>query len=133
MLKTNPIPFATSLHELRSNHAAVLVSKFPFANHRSVQFLADKRCRWLTNRSYLFRLMRKKRRKKKLKKNLEHLYKKNKVSFSTFFLHYYFKTTKPVIDLINNISPFCDRCNDCKVVKLFKKRRKYLQSGHGLP
>jgi hypothetical protein len=70
-------------------------------------------------------LMQKKRRKKKLNKNRIYFHKKNKDSFSTIFLHFYKRTTQPVINnSINNISPFCDRCNDCKVIKLFKKRRK---------
>ena len=129
MIYNYSLLFATSLNKLRNRHAAVLISKYSLTNHRSVQLLADKRCRWLTHWCHLLRLMRKKRRKKKLNKNRTFFHKKNSDSFSTIFQHYYIRTTQPVINnSINNISHFCDRCNDCKVIKLFKKRRKYSES-----
>ena len=121
----------TFINKLRSHHAAIGVSKLSPANNCSVQLLADERCRWLTdNRSHLLRLMRKKRKKKKIKRCKLNLYKiktSNIHSFSssTYLHQNYSLTTHPVINSIDSSeSLFCERCNDCNVMKLFKKRRK---------
>ena len=116
--------FATTLPKFEHHHAAIRVSKFALTNYCSVQLLADKRCRWLNCQCHLLRLMRKKRKKKKLKYQND-VHKKSKATFSTIFLHYYcLRTTQPVIISINNKTSVIERCNDCKVIKLFKKRRK---------
>ena len=125
MTYNKSILFATTLNNVRNHHAAVLVSKYSFANHCSVQLLADQRCRWLTYRCHLWRLMRKRKRKKKLNSNSQYCHKKKTDSFSTNFLHYFKKTTQPVIKKSrSNVLLLSERCNDCKVIKLFKKRRK---------
>lgn len=116
----------TSSQTFDSHHAAILVSEPSFTNYCPVQLLADKRCRWLLSQCHLLGLMQKKRKKKKLK-NHTHIHEKSKPTFSTNFSHYCLKTTQPVIVSINNITSFVDRCNDCKVIKVFKKRRKYSQ------
>ena len=124
------IPLNTTFsNKLRSRHAAIRVSKFSPANNRSVQLLADERCRWLTdNRSHLIRLIRKKRKKKTIKTLYLHksktLYIQSSSSYKNLHQNYSL-TTHPVINSIHsNVSSFSERCNDCNVIKLFKTRRK---------
>ena len=129
-IQDNTIPLNTTFsNKLRSHHAAILVSKFSPADYCSVQLLADKRCRWLTDdRSHLWFLMKKKRKKKKRKVSNLHktktLYIKS-ISSSKNLHQNHSLTTHPVINSIHsNVSSFCERCNDCNVIKIFKKRRR---------
>ena len=115
------VPINTSFSKFKSHHAAVFVSKYSSTNCCSIQLLAGKRCRWYMCRCHLLCLIRKKEKKKKLK-NPQNIYDTFKTHHSIILVYYCSRTTQPVI-VSMNICLF-GRCNDCKVIKLFKKRRK---------
>ena len=129
-IQDNTIPLNTTfINKLRSQHAAILVSKFSLADNCSFQLLADERCRWLTDdRSRSLRLMKKKRKKKKLQQSNLHKSKTLHInsisSLKNLHLNYNL-TTHPVISSKHsNVYTLSERCNDCNVIKIFKKRRK---------
>ena len=121
----NALLWIVIYHKIKGvHHVTVPISKCTSSNPCPIQLLADERCRWLTHRSYLMHLIRKKEKKKKLKSN-----KRFYTHYSSFIfiilLQCNLKPTRPVIDnSIDNKFPFSERCNDCNVIKQFKKRRK---------
>ena len=126
-IQDNTIPLNTTF--IRSQHAAILVCKFSLADYCSFQLLADERCRWLTDdRSHLLRLMKKKRKKKKIQQSNLHKSKTLyiRIISSSKNLHLnHILTTHPVISSKHsNVYSLSERCNDCNVIKIFKKRRK---------
>ena len=130
VIQDNTIPLNTTFtNKLRSQHAAILVSKFSLADNCSFQLLADERCRWLSDdRSHLLRLMKKKRKKKKIQQINLHKSKTlniNTISSSKSLHLNHILSTRPVISSKHsNVYSLSERCNDCNVIKIFKKRLK---------
>lgn len=111
----------------KRSHAARIVSKSSIANCGAIQLLADKRCRWLICQCHNLRLTRWQRRKKKARSRTNA--KENAIAISSNpFLYYSLKKSEPVAFTIGNTIPIFGRCNDCKVIKLFKKRRKRINN-----